>query len=91
MSVYSRLVIAYAVSGKDKDTDSSKTTKTATLSQYTAMMSNNNISLPNTPSANEVDKNEKVAITEFYTDSYYMALRNKTSYYPADNFCTEEI
>jgi hypothetical protein len=70
---------------KDNDTDSKKTIATATFSQYAGMMSNKNISVPNTPSPIEVVKTGKVAISRFYDKSYYMALRNKVNYYPEDN------
>jgi hypothetical protein len=47
-------------------------------------LSNREISALNNPSPIEVDKTEKVAISGFYDDSYYMAIHNKASYYPAD-------
>jgi hypothetical protein len=86
MSVYSRLVIGIAMNIKDDETISSKTNKTATLSQYAMFLKNKNISTANTQSAVEVDKTEKPALSGFYADSYYMALRNKISYYPVDNY-----
>jgi hypothetical protein len=84
MSVYSRRVIGIALNKKDDETDSTKTAKTATLSQYSMFLRNKNISIPNIPSVNEVDKTKKTVVSEFYDDSYYMAIHNKTSYYPAD-------
>jgi hypothetical protein len=39
-----------------------------------------------TPSPTEIDKTDKTVVTDFYDDSYYMAIHNKTSYYPADNY-----
>jgi hypothetical protein len=84
MSVYSRLVIGIAINKKDDETDNTKTAATTTLSQYSMFLRNKNISTPNTQSATEVDKTEKTAVSEFYDDSYYMAIHYKTSYYPAD-------
>jgi hypothetical protein len=89
MSVYSRRVIEIAMNKKDDDTDSRKTAAITTLSQYSMFLRNKNISIPNTASVNEVDKTEKTVVSEFYDDSYYMAIHNKISYYPADesNIC----
>jgi hypothetical protein len=86
MSVYSRRIIGNAMNKKDNETDSKKTinTTTPTLSQYKVFLSNKDISVPNTPSPIEVDKTEKVVVSKFYDDSYYMAIHNKTDYYPAD-------
>jgi hypothetical protein len=82
MSVYSRRVIRNAMNKKDNDTDSSKTIKTSTLSQYAAFLSNKE----NIPSPIDIDKTDKAVATEFYFDSYYMAIHKKNSYYPADNY-----
>jgi hypothetical protein len=84
MSVYSGRVIRNAMNKKDNNTDSNKTAATATSSQYSMFLRNKNISAPNTPSATEVDKTEKPAMSGFYDDSYYMAIHNKSSHYVAD-------
>jgi hypothetical protein len=89
MSIYSRRVIRIAMNKKDDETDSTKTAATATLSQYSIFLKNKNLSTTNTPSVNEVDKTKKTIISDFYDDSYYMAVCNETNYYPADesNIC----
>jgi hypothetical protein len=77
MSVYSRRVIGIAMNKKDDETDSNKTEASATLTQYSMFLKNKNISTLNTPTANEVDKTEKPALSGFYNDIYYMALRRR--------------
>jgi hypothetical protein len=85
LSVYSRLVIAHAGSGKDDETSSMKTTKTTALSQYPVMMNDNNISALQEQDREEISKIEKHAVREFYEHSYYMAIHNKVNYYLEDS------
>jgi hypothetical protein len=85
MSVYSRLVIGNAMNKRDDETSSMKTVNTATLSRYSVMMRNNNISVPNIRPI-DINKKGKSAMRVFNRNSYYMVINNETDYYVDDEF-----
>jgi hypothetical protein len=49
-------------------------------------MRDRKISVPEIESQNEISKLEKQAVREFYNDSYYLAIHNKTNYYSDENY-----
>jgi hypothetical protein len=53
---------------------------------FSAKMRDRKISVPEIQSQNEISKIEKQAVREFYNDSYYLAIHNKTDYYPDKKF-----
>jgi hypothetical protein len=85
MSVYSRRVIGNPMNKRDDETSSMRTVNTATLSRYSVMMHNNNISVPNIKPVNVIKKG-KSPMRVFNRNSYYMVINNATDYYVDDEF-----
>jgi hypothetical protein len=86
ISLYSRLVINNGVSGLD--TSSVNSIRTANLSVFSAKMYGRNISVPDIQSQKEISKIQKHPVHQFYNDSYYLVIHNKTNYYPDENHFT---
>jgi hypothetical protein len=68
------------------DITSVNSIRTANLSVFSAKMREWKISVPEIQSQKEISKIGKLAIHEFFNDSYYLAIHNKTNYFPDENF-----
>jgi hypothetical protein len=53
---------------------------------FSAKIHDRNISVPDIQSQKEISKIGKQPEREFYNDSYYLAIHNKTNYYPDENY-----
>jgi hypothetical protein len=77
-------VIDNGVSGID--TSSLNSIRTTNLSVFSVKMRDRKISVPEIQSKKEISKIGKYSVREFYNESYYSAIHNKTNYCPDENF-----